>query len=116
MDEQKRQVMQATAGRIRYLRGLQHFSQEEVALRANLNPAYYGQVERGLKCPTVDTLQKIAGALDVPLPELLRFDGSSSLSGDASRLARMLARVPEGTREQLIQVLDGIIRLAWADD
>lgn len=74
MNEQKREVTEAVAARIRYLRRIKEFSQEEVALRAGLNPAYFGQVERGMKCPTIDTLCKIARALDTSPAELFRSD------------------------------------------
>ena len=71
MDDQKREITVAVGNRIRYFRRLQSISQEELALRANLNPAYLGQVERGLKCPTVDTLYKIAKAMNISPAELL---------------------------------------------
>ena len=74
LDEQKKEITMAIASRIRHYRQSKGLSQEELALRASLNPAYFGQVERGLKCPTVDTLNKIALALDIPLPELVRFN------------------------------------------
>ena len=72
MDGQKREITQAVGARIRYFRRLQSISQEELAMRASLNPAYFGQVERGEKCPTIDTLYRIAKALNVSPPELLR--------------------------------------------
>ena len=52
MDDQKREITAAVATRIRSFRKKAAMSQEELALKANLNPAYFGQVERGLKCPT----------------------------------------------------------------
>ena len=60
MDEQKREITIAVGSRIKYFRHVNSLSQEDLALRAGLNPAYFGQVERGLKCPTIDTLCKIA--------------------------------------------------------
>ena len=71
---QKQQIMQATADRIRHLRKQKDISQEELALRAGINTVYFGQIERGQKCPTVDTLYKIAVGLEIPLPDLLRFN------------------------------------------
>ena len=46
MDDQKRKITEDVGNRIKYFRRLKSISQEEVALRANLNPAYFGQVER----------------------------------------------------------------------
>ena len=55
MDEKKQEITAAVAAQIRYYRKKHAMSQEALTLKANLNPAYFGQVERDLKCPTVDT-------------------------------------------------------------
>ncbi|MBP3488551.1 MAG: helix-turn-helix transcriptional regulator [Roseburia sp.] len=55
---------------IKYYRTLKNMSQESLALLAGVNPAFVGQIERGMKSPTVNTLQKIAGALEISLAEL----------------------------------------------
>jgi len=44
-------------------------SQEQVANIADITPAYFGQVERGLKNVTVNTLEKICVALNISLAE-----------------------------------------------
>lgn len=56
--------------RIRYFRKLRGWSQEALALQAEINPAFLGHLERGLKSPTVKTLEKIAAALDISMAEL----------------------------------------------
>lgn len=55
---------------IRYYRKKNGISQETLALIADLNPAYVGQIERGIKSPTINTLKKIADALGVSLATL----------------------------------------------
>ena len=112
MDAKKQELTEAVGKRIRTLRHLQSISQEEVALRANLNPAYYGQVERGLKCPTIDTLYKIAQALGTSLPELLRTDAIPSQTSNYShRVEELLARVPAEKQESVLKVLEDMIEL-----
>ena len=56
--------------RIRYFRNLRGWSQETLALQAEINPAFLGHLEQGLKSPTVKTLEKIVHALDISLAEL----------------------------------------------
>lgn len=112
IDDQKREITKAVAARIKYFRHVRDFSQEDLALRANINPAYFGQVERGLKCPTIDTLYKIARALDVPLPELLRTDVLSTSSADNSiRMREILSRVPDEKMEKVLSVIESIVDL-----
>lgn len=55
---------------IRYYRTKIGISQETLALNSEMNPAYIGQIERGLKSPTVNTLKKLADALGVSLATL----------------------------------------------
>lgn len=46
-------------------------SQETLAFESDIHPAYLGRVERGEKCPTIETLYKISKGLKIPLHELL---------------------------------------------
>ena len=55
--------------RIRYFRTLKHWSQEKLALAANINTAFLGHLERGLKSPTMKTLDKIISALGISYSE-----------------------------------------------
>ena len=57
--------------RIRDFRVQRNMSQETLALASEIYPAYLGRLERGEKCPTVDTLYKISQGLKIPLSELL---------------------------------------------
>lgn len=111
MDEHKKGITVAVARRIRYLRKNRGMSQEEVALRAELNPAYFGQVERGLKCPTIDTLYKIAKAMDISLSELVRTDDSMDDTAFLEAIQQVFLCVPIEKREQVLKVLNEMIRL-----
>lgn len=46
-------------------------SQEELGIRASLHRTEIGILERGARCPRIDTLVKLAGALSVPPGDLL---------------------------------------------
>lgn len=48
------------------------FSQEKLAARAGLHRTEISLLENGGRIPRVDTLMKLAGALEVPAGELLR--------------------------------------------
>lgn len=112
MDDQKRQITTAVAARIKYFRHTRSMSQEELALSAGLNPAYYGQVERGLKCPTIDTLYKIARALDVPPAEFLRSDALPDYAADhTKRIKELLARIPADKVDQVFRVIEDLVGL-----
>ena len=59
--------------RIRYLRQQKNMSIEELALEADVNRNYLGDLERGMRNPTLIILNKIATALDIDLSVL--FEG-----------------------------------------
>ena len=44
---------------------------EKLAEKADLNPVYVGQIERGFKVPTIDVLLRIAKVLKVNLRDLV---------------------------------------------
>jgi len=111
---QKQQIMQATADRIRHLRKQKDISQEELALRAGINTVYFGQIERGQKCPTVDTLYKIAVGLEIPLPDLLRFNTQTADSEDVdinAYMEQLIKRIPPNKASQVIRILEAVIDL-----
>lgn len=55
--------------RLRQFRNESGLSQEQLAHKANITPAYLGQVERGMKHITVKTLEKVCDALHISLLE-----------------------------------------------
>ena len=63
--------------RVRYLRTQKGMSIEALALEAEINRNYLGDLERGTRNPTLIILNKIAKALDVDLPTL--FEGIKDL-------------------------------------
>jgi transcriptional regulator with XRE-family HTH domain len=56
---------------VRRIRKAQKLSQEELAHRAGVDRTYISQIERAVKNPTVQSLDRIAVALGVPLAELV---------------------------------------------
>lgn len=110
-DGKKQEITAAVAARIRYYRKKHAMSQEALALNANLNPAYFGQVERGLKCPAVDTLYKIASALDIAPANLLRSPVGKDMLPYGQRAAELLSRVPPSKREAVMGLLEAMAEM-----
>ena len=57
---------------IRHHRKHAKLTQEKLAERAELNPKYIGEVERGMKNISVDALVRIARATKVPVREFFK--------------------------------------------
>lgn len=58
--------------RIRFLRKRLGWSQEDLALEANVNKNYICDLENGRRNPSLDILERIAIALNITLSELFR--------------------------------------------
>ena len=56
--------------RIRNYRTRKNLSQEKLAELAGCHPTYIGQLERGEKNATLESIEKIALALNIPLSQL----------------------------------------------
>ncbi len=57
---------------LREARSEKGLSQEELADRAGLHRTYISQIERGVKSPSLRSLEQITDALEIPLWVLLK--------------------------------------------
>lgn len=101
--------------RIRYYRMLRGMSQEALALEANINAAFVGHLERGLKSPTVTTLEKITDALNITMEEL--FSEDLAARGRMTRkyvalehLEYLLRGLSEQETEQMAAIMQEILK------
>lgn len=87
-------------------------SQEHLALRAGIHPAYLGRLERGEKCPTLDTVFKICEALSVPVADIISFtniDGESSI--DRKNICEIIEKLPKSKQDKLLDIVKNIAEL-----
>jgi len=62
----------SVAERLRALRKQKHLSQGEVEKRTGLLRSYVSRLENGHSIPTIETLEKLAKALEVPMYQLFQ--------------------------------------------
>lgn len=62
-------LVQIFAGNLKRLRKKARLSQEELALRCGLDRTYISGCERGIRNPSIVSVEKIAEALNVPAKE-----------------------------------------------
>jgi len=91
--------------RLRELREEKKLSQGDIEKRTGLLRCYISRVENGHTVPAVETLEKFARALEIPMyqlfydgeeppkrPSLLKRKADSKLFGDSGKDMRMLAK------------------------
>src|SRR5205823_926256 len=90
--------------RLRALRKQRGLSQERLGDRAGLSGKFIGEVERGEKSISIDSLYRVSVALEIPLRELtdVRADKPSAVpSADAEQIFALVSgrRRPEDIRK-----------------
>ena len=103
--------------RIRNLRNERDWNQEELAHRANIHQTYVGQIERGEKSPTIETIEKIAYALETSMENLFKYIEPSSESKDNSTLSLImnkLSTLKVEDQKNILSLLDVIF--VWIKD
>ena len=93
--------------RIRGLRTERHMSQEELSFKAGISPAHLGQIERALKNPTIDTVAKIAAALDIPIADLFTMDTVATTPHNTTvgKINAQLLSMSEDEQKDILRII-----------
>ena len=91
--------------RIRNYRTQKGLSQEKLAELAGCHPTYIGQLERGEKTATLESVEKIASAMDISLSELFDKLGKSGSNNIAAKCYDLVASKNEAEQKQLYKML-----------
>ncbi len=99
--------------RIRELRQAAGWTQTELAARVgDLNYRYVGAVERGEVNTTLDTLDKLAGALDARPYQLFLFTSDEKLKDQAVNeelIQELLNAADENVKQVLVRIMKDIV-------
>ncbi len=117
--------------RLRELRELKNFSQGDIEKRTGLLRCYVSRVENGHTVPSIETLEKMARALEIPLYKLF-YDGDAPAKAPAvfkqkssddglwgssgedakylGQLRRLLGKAKEDDRKLLLYTLQKMAR------
>ena len=99
--------------RIRNYRLQKKLSQEELAELCGLHPTYIGQVERGEKNATIESINKISTGLEISLNILFENIESSGNTKNnyPAQAYNLVQSVPLTMQEKLVEILQQIIQL-----
>jgi transcriptional regulator with XRE-family HTH domain len=99
--------------RVRDLRHARGLTQEQLAERAGIVPAYVSSIERAVAAATVETLAAIAAALDVTLSELF-VSVDRPLPRELPRLESALAAQSSAAQRTVLELVAVALRLVQA--
>lgn len=98
-------ISKIIGARIRSYRLQLGLSQEKVAELSGCHPTYIGQVERGEKNATLESIEKIVFALNVPLAKIFdRYDAASD-TDIPTRCYDLLLSKSKAEQEELYKII-----------
>jgi transcriptional regulator with XRE-family HTH domain len=93
--------------RVKSLRRLRGYTQEQLAERMEINPKYLSSIERGVENPTLDLLCRLANGLQVDLYELFQFEvGPGQLR---RKMEQLMAEVLVDDLPRVVRMLEALI-------
>ena len=97
--------------RLRDLRRERGFTQEEVALRADITTSYYGQIERGSANPSVALLEKICAVMGISISDIFTNSDTNPLTIDA--LSMQIIHQLNGKSDEEKELILSMIKTAF---
>ena len=97
--------------RLRILRRERGFTQEEVALRADITTSYYGQIERGTANPSVALLEKICAVMGISISDIFTDGDTNPLTIDA--LSMQIIHQLNGKSDEEKELILSMIKTAF---
>lgn len=104
-------ISETVGSQIKVLRQERGISQEKLALIAGVNTSYVGQIERGIRSPTIDMLDKIAHALEVDIVELFRSETGWVLNSNSEILDKLIFELRTRSEDEQNSIYEIVKRL-----
>lgn len=98
--------------RIRNLRKERNWTQEELAYRANIHRSHLGEIERGETSVTVESVAKIANALEITVEDIFRHLQPSYENKGNDVLALLINKVNNLSKGNQKVILDFLVLLS----
>jgi transcriptional regulator with XRE-family HTH domain len=96
---------------LKMFRKIEKISQMKLAEKCDTDTSYIGQIEMGIRFPSIDLIEKMARALRVE-PYRLFMDEPGETYGDLDDITDFLTKLPNHTREDMIDRLNTAIKAA----
>lgn len=94
---------------IRQIRTERKITQEQLAEKADIGTVYLGEIERGVKMPTVRVFAKIIDALNVSADYVLRHEVQSGKDYVFDELTKKLLSLTPKQRKTVSDIIDAYI-------
>lgn len=99
--------------RIRFYRKKKKLSQEKLAELCDFHPTYIGQLERGEKNPSIESIYKLTKGLGIPITQLLEdIDTLENTNNNtALEIYHLCQQLPEKKQNAIKNILEEILEI-----
>ena len=95
--------------RLRQIRAELSITQEELAFKCDMQPSHIGQLERGIKSPTLETLHKISEGIDVSISDLVAFQDKliipDNFDEKINKIVARLQKMNDSEKSQILTII-----------
>ena len=102
-------ISEQVGKRIREHRKKAGLSLESLALNAEITPNFLGDVERGVKKPSIDTLESILGVLGITLSEFFNFEAEIKSNDEQPEMKKIITSLRRLSDDEL-RTINNIIK------
>lgn len=85
------------------------YSQEALAEKIECSTIFISYIERGEKSPSLDTLVKLANALDISIDILLGKDLKNYSSEKLKQIGEQLKKLPVSEQQKLLDMMEALV-------
>ena len=96
--------------KLREARNRAGFTQEQLAEKADIGVMYLGEIERGVKMPSMKIFIKLIEALDISADYILRNELPSGKEYVLDEITEKLASLTPKQRKAAVDILDAFIK------
>jgi transcriptional regulator with XRE-family HTH domain len=104
-------VSSEVGNRIRQYRKRAELSQERLALNAGLTVSFLGDIERGIKKPSVESLEKLLGAMNISFLEFFDYEYEIKPLRDCSALEKLTLILKDKPNDEVELILAAVQRI-----
>ena len=109
-------VHSEVGNRIRQFRQRSDMSQEKLALNAGINISFLGDIERGNKKPTIESLEKLLVALNVTFLEFFDYEKEIKPLKDCSALEKLDLLLKNRSNDEVEMIYAVVSQILEYDD
>ncbi|MBQ8162909.1 MAG: helix-turn-helix transcriptional regulator [Clostridia bacterium] len=96
--------------RIKEVRKQRKLTQQELAEKVNISDVYIGEIERGIKMPSIPVFIDIIKALDISADYLLRDTVPSGMPYINNEITQKLDKLNPKQRKTVVDIIDAYIK------